>query len=47
MPIAASPFDGLPDPHGTEPRQQFLVQHPQLQPGQIGTQAVVRTLTKT
>src|ERR1700757_3309289 len=46
MPIAASPFDWLHNPHGGKPRQQFLVEHSQFQPGQICAQATVYTLAE-
>ena len=46
MPVAASPFDGLHNPHAAEARQHFLVQHSQFQAGQIGAQAVMHALTE-
>ena len=47
VPVAARPLDRLDHPHRREPGQQLLEQHPQLQPGQVGTQAVVHALTET
>jgi hypothetical protein len=47
MPVAASPFDIPHNPHGTEPREQFLEQHPKLEPRQVGTQTVMHALTET
>src|ERR1700743_2933746 len=47
VPVTACPFDGPHHPHGAEPRQQLLEEHPQLQPCQIGAQAIMHSLTET
>jgi hypothetical protein len=46
VPVASRPFHRPSDSHVRKSRQQLLEEHPEFESGQIGTQAVVHTLSE-